>query len=146
MDGWQLKAWRKQLRYSQSKAGEKLGLSRATIQNWESKRVPIPYAVELACMELTRRWKQRPEFGPVTLVYPDSPLWQEACDPYHFAVLHCEHFPNNLAAIEQACRFVRMPNFIQPLIIDEDGTVIWSGQDLISECDRRATMVRREKK
>src|SRR6266567_3504438 len=75
MDLWDFKKWRRKLRYSQFDAAEELGLSRAAVQNWESETVPISEVVELACEELTLRWKQRPEFGPVTLTYADEQVW-----------------------------------------------------------------------
>ena len=78
MDQWDLKKWRKTLGINQVAAGELLGLSRGAIQQWESDIRPVPRAVELACQELLRRWKQRPEFGPVTLLYSDDPTAQVA--------------------------------------------------------------------
>src|SRR2546422_11366206 len=75
MDLWDFKKWRRKLRYSQFDAAEELGLSRAAVQNRESETVPISEVVELACEELTLRWKQRPEFGPVTLTYADEQVW-----------------------------------------------------------------------
>jgi DNA-binding XRE family transcriptional regulator len=71
MDLWGFKKWRRKLGYTQVEAGEKLGLSRGAVQYWESESRPVPLAVELACQELLRLWKQRPEFGPVTLLYAD---------------------------------------------------------------------------
>src|SRR6266700_357084 len=76
MDQWDLKKWRKKLGINQAAAGEMLGLSRGAVQDWESEVRPVPLAVELACQELLRRWKQRPEFGPVTLLYADSAISQ----------------------------------------------------------------------
>jgi DNA-binding XRE family transcriptional regulator len=66
MDQWDFKKWRKTLEINQVAAGEMLGLSRGAIQQWESDIRPVPRAVELACQELLRRWKQRPGFGPMT--------------------------------------------------------------------------------
>src|SRR5882757_3498695 len=86
MDQWDFKKWRKRLGINQVEAGEVLGLSRAAVQYWESDIRPVPRAVELACSELLRRWKQRPEFGPVTLLYADSPLSLPSGD----LVLRCE--------------------------------------------------------
>jgi DNA-binding XRE family transcriptional regulator len=74
MDLWDFKKWRQKLGYTQSVAAEKLGLSRGAVQYWESEIRPVPVAVELACQELLRLWKQRPEFGPVTLLYADGPV------------------------------------------------------------------------
>ncbi len=75
MDLWDFKKWRRKLKYSQFEAAEALGFKRSGVQNWESERVPISEVVELACEELTLRWKQRPEFGPVTLIYADEQVW-----------------------------------------------------------------------
>ena len=74
MDQWDFKKWRKKLGINQVAAGEMLGLSRGAVQYWKSDIRPVPRAVELACQELLRRWKQRPEFGPVTLLYANAPI------------------------------------------------------------------------
>jgi DNA-binding XRE family transcriptional regulator len=138
MDKWDFLKWRKTLRYTQAEAGEQLGVNRGTIQNWERGITRISRTAELACQELNRRWKQRPEFGPVTLVYADSPIWQQAEGPYNVPVLQCERYPNNDAAIEQASRLKGSPHFINPLIVEESGSVVWMGPELLRECDRRA--------
>src|SRR6266852_8189795 len=62
MDMWEFLKWRRTLRYTQAEAAEKLGVNRGTIQNWERGHTRIPKSTELACHELTRQWKQRPEF------------------------------------------------------------------------------------
>jgi len=142
MDKWDFLKWRKTLRYTQAQAGEQLGVNRGTIQNWERGITRISRSAELACEELTRRWKQRPEFGPVTLVYADSPIWQQAEGPYNVPVLQCERHPSNDAAIEQASRLKGSPHFINPLIVEEGGGVVWMGPELLRECDRRAEEVR----
>jgi len=49
MDLWGFKKWRRKLGYTQSVAGEKLGLRRGAVQYWESEIRPVPVAVELAC-------------------------------------------------------------------------------------------------
>src|SRR6266498_2987458 len=102
MDMAEFLKWRKSLGYTQEEAGKKLGVSRATIQNWEKGVTRIPRAAELACLQVARRWKQRPEFGPVALVYTDGPMWQELRDSYCTVVLHCDLYSNNEAALQQA--------------------------------------------
>ena len=76
MHACDLKKWRKQLRLNQFKAAHLLSMSRGAVQKWESEHIDIPHTVELVCDELTRRWKQRPEFGPVILAYADGPMWE----------------------------------------------------------------------
>ena len=74
MNGLELKKWRKLLGYTQEQAAKEFGVTRPTIQNWEYEITPVPVTVDLASRRLLRRWKQREEFGPVTLVYASAPL------------------------------------------------------------------------
>ena len=96
MDQWDFKKWRKKLGLNQVMAGEMLGLSRGAVQYWESDLRPVPRAVELACQELLRRWKQRPEFGPVTLLYSDGPISQVDSRPSGDLILRCELYDPKL--------------------------------------------------
>lgn len=143
MDMWDFLKWRRTLRYTQAKAGELLGVNRATIQNWERGTTRISRAAELACQELTRYWKQRAEFGPVILVYSDSPIPEQA-EPDSVCNLQCERFRNNDAAIEQVARLRRTPNFVNPIIIDEAGGFVWTSAELMRECDRRVEEMKKK--
>jgi DNA-binding XRE family transcriptional regulator len=144
MDRWEFLKWRKTLGFTQAEAGQKLGVNRGTIQHWENGITRIPQAVELACQELTRRWKQRPDFGPVTLVYADGPMWQPPDGPRRNPLIQCELHPNNEAAIQQACRLRGSSAFINPLIIEEDGGIVWTGPELLRECHGRAQEARQK--
>lgn len=135
MNTWNFKEWRKRLGYTQSEAGQQLGLSRATVQYWEAGLRPVPLEVELACRELLRRWKQRPEFGPVTLLYADDRIWQEVSPPCGVRLLQCERHPNNESAMKRAVLLTKAMVLVAPLIVEDDGNVIWSGQELLRECD-----------
>ena len=135
MDQWDFKKWRKKLGINQVAAGEMLGLSRGAVQYWESEIRPVPRAVELACQELLRRWKQRPEFGPVTLLYASAPISQVV--PCGDLVLRCEPHPDNQSALSRVVRLRETLNLFMPFIVADDGTVIWSGPELLHECDAR---------
>ena len=137
MNASEFLSWRKALRYTQEQAAEKLGVSRATIQNWEREFTRVPTITELACQVLTRRWKKRPEFGPVALVYADEPLWPELDCPSRVLCVQCELHPNNDAVLLRVCRLREAPNFNSALVIDEGGEVVWYGTELLSECDKR---------
>src|SRR6516162_3012352 len=102
MDGPALKNWRKQLGCTQDQAAKQLGVVRATIQNWEREFTSPPGAIDFACQECVRHWKQRPDFGPVLLVYPDAPIWPPFDQPDCFPLLYCEPYSNNEAAIQGA--------------------------------------------
>jgi transcriptional regulator with XRE-family HTH domain len=137
MDMWDLKKWRRKLKYSQFEAADRLGVSRAAIQHWECEHSPIRHAVGLACEEITRRWKQRPSFGPVVLTYTDEPTWPETDYPSRALCMQCELQPNNEAAIRRASRLRETPDFTNPAIIDENGGVVWSAPELLLECEKR---------
>jgi transcriptional regulator with XRE-family HTH domain len=136
VDIWDLKKWRRKLGLTQYEAAEKLNVSRATIQHWELEHYPIPYTTELACQLLTRRWKQRPEFGPVTLIYADGPVWQQPEGGHHVRSLHCESHSNNESAIKRARSLIAESGFRNPAIIEETGEVIWDTPELLQECGK----------
>jgi hypothetical protein len=92
---------------------------------------------ELACRELTRRWKQRPEFGPVALVCTDEPMRPTADNPTRAVFVQSELCRNNEVAIRRALRLRATQEFVNPLIIDEGGGIVWSTPDLLCECDKR---------
>jgi DNA-binding XRE family transcriptional regulator len=140
MDLWGFKKWRQKLGYTQSVAGEKLGLSRGAVQYWESEARPVPLAVELACQELLRRWKQRPEFGPVTLLYAGyagDPILLEASASVGSILVRSERHPNSDSAMKSAARLRETVTPFIALIVDGDGSAIWSGPELLREIDAR---------
>ena len=137
MDSWDLKKWRKKHGFNQFEAAKKLGINRGGYQNWEREVRPISRAVELACQEITRLRQQRPDFGPVMLVFADCQILHESDEPYCVGLLRCDRHPNNEAAIEEARRFGLDPMFVNPFILAEDGSVIWDSPELLDECQRR---------
>ena len=137
MDVQKFKYWRKTLRYTQPQAGRELGVERSTIQNWERGCTPIPISIELACQVLTRRWRQRAEYGPVTLVYADERFWPEPDCPTRAITLRCELCDNNEIAIRRAVQLRLHPSFRNPVIMESDGGIIWNAPDLLRECDKR---------
>ena len=140
MDLWGFKKWRQKLGYTQSVAGEKLGLSRGAVQYWESEARPVPLAVELACQELLRLWKQRPEFGPVTLLYAGyagDPISLETSASVGSILVRSERHPDNESALKSAARQRETTTLVIAFIAEDDGNVIWSGPELLREIDAR---------
>ena len=137
MDQWDFKKWRKKLGINQVAAGEMLGLSRGAIQYWENDRRPVPRAVELACQELLRRWKQLPEYGPVILLYSGSPLSEVDPRLSGDLLMRCESHPDNESALSRLGRLAETLDLFMPLIVDENGTALWTGPELLRECDVR---------
>ena len=131
MDAWDLKKWRKKLGYNQFEAAGELGVGRASIQNWEQELWPIPRVTELACHELLRRLKQRPDFGPVLVLYADGSIWQRSHEPYQIRLLQRELCANNEIALQHVNRLRDDPYFINPFIMDETGDIIWTPSELL---------------
>jgi DNA-binding XRE family transcriptional regulator len=137
MDMWDFKKWRRKLRYSQVEAGKELGLSRGAVQKWETDANPVPVAIELACQELLRRWKRRPEFGPVTLLYADaeSPIPAGRAPAARSTLMQSERHQNNDSALRSAGSLRdTMAGFVA-FVVEDDGKVIWSGPAMSREID-----------
>jgi len=140
MDAAELKKWRKTLCLTQSEAAEKLGVGRTAFQNWELGYFPIPHTAKLACETITKCWKQRSDFGPVTLVYTDRPIWPGPESKHETRVLHCEFHDNNESAVARA-RLVASESMLHnPAILDSDGEVVWSTPELSREFRNDASL------
>jgi transcriptional regulator with XRE-family HTH domain len=136
VNGLELKKWRKLLGYTQEQAANEFGVTRPTIQNWEYEITPVPVTVDLASRQLLRRWKQRPEFGPVGLVYANAPLWPTPNSMDRLPTLFCRRYPDNNAAFLGVFELRTSSNFFNPLILDETNHIIWSGPQLMEECEK----------
>jgi len=137
MDSVAFKSWRNHLRYTQSEAAKELGVTRSTIHNWEHEATALPGAIDLACEELTRSWKQRPTFGPVLLVYTADPIQPAARDPDHLPIFRCEPLVDNEGAIRRAIQLRRSSNVAGAWILAEGERIIWNNEELLLECETR---------
>lgn len=131
------KQWRNSMELTQIFAGELLGVSRVTIQNWENGSTRIPAAIEIACEAHLRRWRMRFEFGPVTLTYFDAPLWQPVYGPISVPRVSRELYRDNGSAINRVCDLRKSPGLHNPLILAESGEIIWGSMELEQECEKR---------
>ncbi len=139
MDCKDFRLWRQKLALTQEGAALKFGLSRATIVNWENGTTPISPAVEAACQHFTREWKQRPEAGPVTLLYGDAPMALSEFGPRRVPLLQQERYPTNDAAIRRSFELWDSDSFYNPLIVDDEGAVVWNVVELSRERSNRIT-------
>lgn len=135
MNGLELRKWRELLGYTQQDAADEFGVTRATIQNWEYGITPVPVAVHLASRHLTLRWKQRAEFGPVTLVYTSATL-PPPNGVDRLPSLACKRYPDNNAAFRNILELRNDTSLFNLFIIDDDNSVIWSGPQLIQESEK----------
>lgn len=135
MNGLELKEWRSDMDFTQKRAGDELGVTRATIQNWEYEITPIPVTVGLACRQLLRRKSRRPEFGPVILVYSIIPLSNASNLAGQIAALTCKRCVNNIDAFRRINELSENSAFFNPMIFDDLGSAIWSGYELTKQCE-----------
>ena len=70
------------------------------------------------------------------LVYADTSISQQSDDASLTSYLRCELYPNNEGAISRALQLSQTGDLIDPLIIERDGSVVWTTYELIRECER----------
>ncbi|WP_094183569.1 helix-turn-helix domain-containing protein [Bradyrhizobium canariense] len=128
MTGQELRFWRDELALTQEQAGALLDVTRVTIQNWERGRTTVPEPVALACAFLFRRWKQRPDFGPVTLVRFD------VCQTGH-SKLRIQICENNEAAFRSLVDTGEDIKETTPIVMHFNGEALWSGVELAEQCE-----------
>ena len=80
-------------------------------------------------------FKKWPQFGPVTLLYSDGPVCEVDSRPSGDLILRCEPHPDNESALGRVVRLSETVNLFMPLVVDDDGTAIWSGPELLHECE-----------
>jgi hypothetical protein len=130
-------AWRKRFGLSQTDVANRYGLTRNTIQNWETGKTALPQAMEGACLVWEDRLKKdMAEIGPLTLIYSDAPMF---IDPYRprgrVAQLRQEPFPTNAAALARVQFLWGRDDFHGPFIIDKDNKPLWNRVELMRVID-----------
>ncbi len=128
-------AWRKSLRLTQQSAAKELGVSRATIQNWEKEVTSIPPMVQLSCNVLRRRWRKRDDYGPVLLIQASGALSLEDGRTTCEMAIHCELFANNGAAFDRLV--VTGMGRDSVFLLACDGGVAHSWREILQEVKRR---------
>ncbi len=128
-------AWRKSLRLTQQSAANELGVSRATIQNWEKEVTSIPRMVQLACNVLRCHWRKRDDYGPVLLIHAGGALSLEDGRTNCEMPIHCELFANNGAALDRLA--VTGKGCDSGFLLARDGGIAHSGREILQEVKRR---------
>jgi hypothetical protein len=71
------------------------------------------------------------------LMFADGEIVQHATEPYRVSIVHNRYHPNNASAIAEARRLAGNPLYGDPLILAEDGSVIWESRELLDECQKK---------
>jgi hypothetical protein len=139
----EFRSWREKLNFSQQQAADALGISLGSVGLYErgsrredNRAVEIPKPVEYACERVTRLWKQRPEFGPVSLVYADGPMGQPVNGRSRPPMMQVKQFVSNREAITHVRALMKSQNCYSPFISDQEGT-IWTAIELRMECGEK---------
>jgi hypothetical protein len=132
MEAKELKDWRERVGLTQQQFADKLRVTRATVQNWESGATQIPQAVDMSCEIWGARLKQEnPDLGPVTLVYSDGPMFVNPYGPRaRPAMMQQEPYPTNTAALARVQQLWGRANFHSAFIIEESGRPLWNVVEL----------------
>lgn len=73
----------------------------------------------------------------MTLLYSDGPVSEVGSRPCGDLVTRCEPHPDNESALGRVVKLSDALNLFMPLIVDDDRTAIWSGPELLHECEER---------
>ena len=139
------KRWRQMLDLTQVQAGERFGVSRVTIQNWEAGTSPIPDMVESHWLKLRR---QQTDYGPVILHYihhlpmrpsPEAMAGMEE----QFDRPVSEKYRNVGAALDRV-RGLSGGVWSDFYITDEAGVMVMRKDELAKQIGRGEQPVRRE--
>jgi hypothetical protein len=101
------------------------------VRNWESGFTPIYTALELLWEVWEPRFRQEdPEFGPLTLIYTDGPMFIDPQGPRPLVTMQREPFLTNAAALARACALWGSDRFNGPLILQPSGDILWNSVEL----------------
>jgi Helix-turn-helix len=137
MNSVEFRKWRESFGLTQTEIAKRLGVSRSTIQNWESDATALPSTINEACAVWEDRLKKETaEIGPVTLCYADGPMWVSAYGSNRrLASLQLEPYPTNAAALARVRMMWGQPDFHGPFITEKSGTFVWNQVELARVVD-----------
>lgn len=128
--------WREKYGLTQGDIAARFGVSRNTIQNWETGVTPLPQTIEGACLVWEDRLKkEQADLGPLTLIYADGPMFIDPYRPRRMAMLHHEPFPTNAAALARVQQLWGQDGFDGPFIIEKSGKPLWNQVELMRVVD-----------
>lgn len=133
----EFRTWRDRFGLTQSDLAKRLGVTRNTIQNWETGTTTLPTMLDQACSVWEDRLKKEvAELGPVTLCYADGPMWVDAYRPRNrLASLQLEPYPTNASALARVRMIWGREDVHGPFITEESGGPLWNQVELARVVD-----------
>lgn len=137
MNALEFRRWRESFELTQLDVSKRIGVSRSTIQNWESGTTALPSMIEDVCAIWTDRLKkEQAELGPVTLCYADGPMWVDAFRPRNrLATMQTESYATNSAAIARVRKIFGREDVHGPFIMEKTGGALWNQVELARVVD-----------
>ena len=129
MNSVEFRKWRESFGLTQHEIAKRLGVSRSTIQNWESDATALPSMIDDACAVWSDRLKkEQADLGPVTLCYADGPMWVDAYRPRNrLAMMQTEPFcKTNSAALARVRMLWNNENVHGPFVMEKSGGPLWN--------------------
>ena len=129
MDAQELKTWRERNGLTQQQFADKLGITRTTIQNWESAATPIPQAGRNELRDLGEALQARePRSGTGdALCINDGPMFVNPYGPRRRpAMMQQEPYPTNTAALARVQELWAREDFHNAFILEESGEPLWN--------------------
>jgi hypothetical protein len=133
----ELKQWRERFGLTQTELAKRFGVSRNTIQNYESGATPMPSTMKQGCAVWEDQFKkERADLGPVTLCYSDGPMWVDAYRPRsRTPMLQQEPYPTNSAALARVKMIFHSEDVHGPFIMERTGNPVWNNVELARVVD-----------
>ena len=147
MNATEFRRWRESFGLTQLDVSKRIGVSRSTIQNWETEATALPSMIEDVCAIWTDRLKkEQADLGPVTLCYTDGPMWVDVFRPRHkLATMQTEPYATNSAAIARVRKIFGREDVHGPFIMEKTGGALWNQVELarvVDGSDKGAPTVR----
>jgi DNA-binding XRE family transcriptional regulator len=133
-----LRAWRERFGLTQGDVAKRFGITRNTVQNWESGATAMPSTIETTCEVWEDRLKKEmASLGPVTLCYADGPMWIDRYGPAgRLPSIQLEPYPTNSAALARVRMIWGKSDVHGPFITMDEGRVpLWNQVELTRVVD-----------
>jgi hypothetical protein len=131
MNGNDFRRWRNSYGLSQQELGDRMGVTRTTIQNWEAQTGELSTMASNCVKIWDRRLRQQePLRGPVMLFYTDRPMMLSSEGFRKESMLQHESYSSNAAALCRAQMLSGQSSFHNPFVLEGEAHDLWNMMEL----------------